>query len=269
MKQILTALIFLSPIAAKGALKGGDHPLEIVAPAKTVQVSLGEMKAKLKSHTVTIDDPVYLKQVTYDAFLLSDVFRLAGFNDEDSGDEIVYTAKDGYSPNLPFSAMKKHTPYLAYSIHGKHDQFDLIQQGKTKMSPGPFYVIWSEGAKLGGEVPWPYQLVRIEAVRFKDKFPKLFPDVAADSPEFRGFSIFKSECIRCHSINLQGGDVGPELNIPKNVTEYWKESTLKEFIPNAPSFRAKSKMPAFEKLTKQNVDDLLAYFKFMARHKVQ
>jgi cytochrome c2 len=262
MKQLFIVLLFWT-----NAALAHNPELEIVTPKKTVKITLSDLKSKLKSHVVEIDDIVYKKKMSFDAFLLSDVFQLAGFGADEAGDEIVYTAKDGYSPNMPFSAMKKHTPYLAYSEHGKHN-FGLVDQGKEKISPGPYYVIWSEGAKLGdAEVPWPYQLVKIEAVRFADKFPKILPVGAKEnSPEFRGFLAFKAECLRCHSINLQGGDVGPELNIPKNVTEYWKRDILKEFIPNAPSFRAKSKMPAFEKL---NVDDVMAYLQYMAKHKQQ
>lgn len=244
--------------------------LEIVTPKKTVRFTLSELKAKLKSQIVEEDDVVYDKKMTFDGFLLNDVFALAGLAPSESGDEIIFTAKDGYSPNMPFSAMRDHKAYLVYSEHDKSDLFSPIQQGKTKMSPGPFYVVWAEGKKLEGKVPWPYQLVKIEAVRFADKFPKVFPTgVATDSAEHRGFIVFKSECIRCHSINLQGGDVGPELNAPKNVTEYWRTEVLQSFIQNAPSFRYKSKMPSFEKLKGQQIEDLISYLRFMARHKIE
>jgi len=265
MKQLLIALLFWTT-----ASFASGPTLEIVTPKKTVRFTLSELKAKLKSQIIEEDDIVYDKKMTFDGFLLNDVFALAGLSANETGDEIVFTAKDGYSPNMPFSAMRDHKAFLVYTEHGKSDTFSQIQQGKTTMSPGPFYVVWAEGKKLEGQVPWPYQLVKIEAVRFADKFPKVFPNgVAVDSAEHRGFLVFKSECIRCHSINLQGGDVGPELNAPKNVTEYWRSDVLQSFIQNAPSFRYKSKMPSFEKLKGQQIEDLISYLRFMARRKIQ
>jgi mono/diheme cytochrome c family protein len=84
----------------------------------------------------------------------------------------------------------------------------------------------------------------------------------------KGFALFKNQCIRCHSLNLQGGEVGPELNSPKNVTEYWDKATLRAFIRDAASFRLKDKMPSFHQLTDENLDELLAYFIYMKGHKL-
>ncbi len=81
----------------------------------------------------------------------------------------------------------------------------------------------------------------------------------------RGFILFKNECIRCHSVNLVGGDIGPELNTPKNVLEYWDEKTLRQFVKDASSFRAKSKMPPFPNLTDSNISDVFSYFRYLTK----
>ena len=84
----------------------------------------------------------------------------------------------------------------------------------------------------------------------------------------KGFVTFKNHCIRCHSLNLQGGEVGPELNSPKNVTEYWEKSTLRAFIRDASSFRFKDKMPAFPNLKESDLDEILEYLAYMKDHKI-
>jgi mono/diheme cytochrome c family protein len=124
--------------------------------------------------------------------------------------------------------------------------------------------------KLAESLPWPYQLVRIEAVSFARKYDRLYPQGVADgTPVKRGFVRFKDECLRCHSINLQGGDVGPELNTPKNILEYWDPKTARQFIRDPGSFRAKSKMPAFPHLTDPDLDDLFAYLSYMRERKTR
>lgn len=243
--------------------------LEIVHGAHSTKVSLKDMKAKLEIKHVTIDDPVYKTKKQFDGFLLSEVLKLGGIDSNMTADELVYTAKDGYSPNMSFDQLKKHEAVVVFQETGGK-AFGLVDQGKAKISPGPFYVVWTEGEKLVHEVPWPYQIVKMEAVRFSEKYNLVYPaDVKSDSAEYHGFLLFKNECIRCHSINLQGGDIGPELNAPKNVTEYWRSEVLENFIRNAPSFRYKSKMPAFENLSSKQIDELLSYLRYMARHKIK
>jgi len=243
--------------------------LQIVMPKQSVTLTLAGMKAKLQTHLVEIDDPVYKSRKSYDGFLLTDVFDLAGFAAGQSADECIFATKDGYSPNVSFDAVKEHVAYLVFQEHGKREEFEPVQQGKTQLSPGPYYLVWKEGAKIGQEIPWPYQLVKIELTRFAEKYPLLYPSGAAtDSMERKGFLVFKSECIRCHSINLQGGEVGPELNAPQNVTEYWRPEVLQAFIKNAPSFRFKSKMPPFTQLSDAQVASVIAYFRYMAQHKI-
>lgn len=244
--------------------------LEIVTPQKTAKFSLAELKAKLKTLTIKVDDPGYKKLKEFDVFRLEDVFQLAGAESKGRADEIVFVAVDGYSPNMPFALLKAHKAFLAYQEHGTPGQFGLIEQGKAKISPGPFYVVWEEGIKLGTEVPWPYQLVKIEVVDWKQKYPLVIPqNVGGDSPQMKGFAIFKSSCIRCHSINLQGGDLGPELNAPQNVTEYWQPDLLRAFIQNSSAFRYKSKMPAFPDMTAKQLDQLVNYLKQMKQHKIK
>ena len=257
-------VIFLATVYA------GQNDLMIQLPAKEVKLSLKEMKAKLKSATVTIDDPVYKKEKTYEGFLLKDVLQLAGAEPSTTAEEIVFTAVDGYSPNTTFANISKYTGYLVFKEKGKKDfEFTKVAQGKTMITMAPYYLVWQEGKKKTEGVPWPYQLVKIEVVNFQQKFPKVYPkDAKPDSDVMKGFVVFKNECLRCHSINLEGGDLGPELNAPMNVTEYWSKDVLKRFIHNAPSFRYKSKMPPFTQFKGDEIDHIIKYLEHMKSSKI-
>lgn len=249
------------------ALAANDE-IQVVLPGVEAKFSLPQLRAKLKEVSVTIDDPLYNKRKTFEGFLLADLLKEAGLSDTSLGDEVVFTAKDGYSPNTSLGMIRAHRAIVAFREKGK-SSFGALPQRKAMVSPAPYYLVWEEGSKLADKVPWPYQLVKIEVVNFKDKYAKLYPSgVAVDSDVMRGFLTFKNQCVACHSINLQGGDVGPELNAPLNVTEYWPTETLKRFIRDAPSFRYKSKMPAFPQLDERQVGHVLEYLKHMKGQKI-
>lgn len=262
----LSALVAVSASAA--------DRLTIAADGKERAYTLAELQRALKAITIEIDDPVYGGKKSFDGFPLREVLALGGLRPDaaaDRADEIVFTAKDGYSPNTSFENVRAHDAVLAYREHGsKGAPFGLVAQGKAKISPAPFYLVWTEGKAMEHAAPWPYQLVRIEAVKFSEKYAKLYPaDAKPDSSVMKGFRVFKNECLRCHSINLQGGDIGPELNAPRNVTEYWDEKTLKSFIRDAASFRYKSKMPGFPQLAAADIDAVVDYFRAMKAKKIE
>ncbi|MBY0371080.1 c-type cytochrome [bacterium] len=253
------------------ALTAQAETLTLSVGGKDTSFTLQSLQKQLPVEKIAIDDPVYKKAKSYDGFDLSKVLALAGLKAGQGGDELVFTALDGYAPTAPYAALEKHKAYVVFQeTGGKPGQFEKVAQGKAMVSPAPWYVVWAEGKALAHEVPWPYQLARIELVDFQKKYPKLYPQgVKADTAVGKGFAVFKSQCLKCHSINLEGGDIGPELNAPKNVTEYWNRDTLKAFIRDATSFRYKSKMPPFPMLSEADIDNLLAYLEHMKRSKVK
>lgn len=239
--------------------------LELVAKTGAQTLTLAQLKERVPVQTVEITDPLFKRPKKYDAFSLSDVLKLLGNAD---AQEIVFTAKDGYSPNVTMDNVRAHKAYLAFQEHGTNETFELVDQGKEKLSPAPYYLVWQEGLALADKVPWPYQLVKIEAVDLRQKFAAAYPEGGPVSA-LKGFQIFKAECLRCHSVNLQGGEIGPELNVPKNVTEYWRRDVLPRFIRQVSLFRAKDKMPDFTHLSEEQVAHVVAYLQYMKRRKVR
>jgi len=91
--------------------------------------------------------------------------------------------------------------------------------------------------------------------------------LAKDEAIMQGFFLFKEKCIKCHAINQEGGEFGPELNYPKSVTEYWKIDQLKLFIKNPTDFRQNTKMPLVE-LSAPQIALIVDYLAFMATQKL-
>jgi mono/diheme cytochrome c family protein len=267
MPFIIALLLACAWVGPVGAFNGDD--LEVVRAGQSHRFARAVLEQKLTIHTLTVDDPDHDAPVRYDAFALTDVLTLAGVVAGD-GDELVLEARDGYAPTVAYAALAKNDGFIAFREHGNPKGFGLVRQGKSWVSPAPYFLVWRAGKSLSADYPWPYQLIRIEVVDFATKYAALYPrGVAADGAQQRGFDLYKTHCLRCHSINLQGGEMGPELNVPKNVTEYWDAAHLRAFIYNASAYHAHSKMPSFASaLGTTEMDALLAYLSLMKTRKI-
>lgn len=245
--------------------------LQIQLPDQQQQWTLAQIKQKVPVQRIKLFDPVYNSDKSFEGVSLLQLLKAAGYKPGQAADEVVLTASDGYAPSMPLEYLLDDQAVLVFAETGKKDfDFSPVAQGKAMVSPAPFYLVWKQGKAVEKTRPWPYQLVKLELVSFQQRYPKLYPiNAAHNSAAYQGFLLFKQSCISCHSINLQGGELGPELNAPKNVTEYWTEDHLKAFIPNASGYRYKSKMPTFPQFSAEDIDHLVAYLKHMKGYKVQ
>ena len=101
---------------------------------------------------------------------------------------------------------------------------------------------------------WPYQIARIEDVApLTVRFPALLPaaNVHPTDPIRRGFTVFTTNCIVCHTLNLAGdAKVGPDLNVPFSPTDYMREEFLRRQIrdprrcASGPTRRCRGSTPA-------------------------
>jgi len=264
--------IVLLFIALNGYAKESGGDLTIVQ-GQTKRVITKDDFRQLSLDSIVVQDPVYKKRKRYMGYWLSDIFSFIGIHPQPNT-VWTFTALDGYKASIAAGDVLKSgvKAFIAVADLDKTEGWEKIQQGKERISPGPYYLVWQTplvDVTPPIKLPWPYQMVEISIHQADEAGQKLFPD-SNDKNESvtRGYKIFKQNCLACHSLNLEGGVVGPELNVPKNILEYEDRKFLKEFIGNPSSFRAKSKMPGFNStLSAQDMDDVLDYLAWMGKHK--
>lgn len=263
---ILTSILFfcisISPVLAS------DHNLVFRLSAEKISaLSLKELKTTLKSHSIELHDPNYEKVKNFRAFKLHDVLNLA-FGDkwkDESYTDISFKALDGYEAVTKSGLLKNEGGYIAFE-DTEFSNWEPV--GRNKANPGPLYLVWlkkDQTTQFG--YPWPWQLKEINLVAFKDQFPNVYPEgVSEESPVFAGFSIFRERCLRCHSIDRQGGKVGPDLGAPMNILEYRSQYIVKELIKHPSKYRY-THMPDHTDLSDEDLDNLIKYFLYLGKEK--
>ncbi|HTV84172.1 MAG TPA: cytochrome c [Dyella sp.] len=193
------------------------------------------------------------------------------------GDRLQFVAHDGFSVDIAADTIlnkKGATAWLA--IEDPAHPWPALPGNKG--DAGPFYVVWLRPAVAGVSIEqWPYQLARIQRTKdIAERFAHIAPDasVPAQSPIRRGYAVFQRTCFTCHTLNGEGdAQMGPDLNIPYNPTEYLRQDLLRAFIRNPQSLHhwPQARMHGFptqESLSDADLDALLAYLRYMAQHKV-
>lgn len=218
-----------------------------------------------KTQTVRIaDDPVFFKPKTYNAVPLLALLRqftaIAKLDPEKT--QIVFECEDGYNPSMPLAKVLAKKAYLALSdteAPAGAEWMEVVKDGHT-MKVAPFYVVYTDVPAKDHAYKWPYNLVRIRLAPVSEELEVLFPK---NELMVKGYDLFRLNCLTCHAINGTGGRMGPELNYPKNITEYWQAAHLKSFVKNPASYRHNCKMPAISHLADRELDEIIAYVAYM------
>lgn len=192
------------------------------------------------------------------------------------GQHLQFVASDGFVAEIPADVILNRQgskPWIA--VEDPARPWPALAEKPN--GAGPFYLVWTDprAAHIGTE-QWPFELSSIRALSGVDaRFPALVPGsgLSSDSPVRRGFAVFKRTCFACHTLNGEGDSkLGPDLNIPHNPTEYLRAELLRAFIRDPQSLRRwpQAQMPPFpaDTLSDADLDAVLDYLRYMAKHKV-
>ncbi len=262
MLWILACLFFTPSLHADDAFP--PAVAFVSGDREVLRLTAADMAKRPGARTITIEDPAFKKTKRYRAVPLKDLLTAAygGTWGENALGEVFFDALDGYRSHAQVSVLMNDGGMVAFADADAKDWETIPRKGGT---PGPFYLVWTgpeQGPHKG--FPWPWQLSGVKMTILEDEYPDALPKGAGpDSPPVRGWTIFKRSCISCHTISGAGGTVGPDLNAPRGVTRYQRKSFLKQFIKKASSFRH-TKMPDFDELQPDELNDLMSYFDHMS-----
>jgi cytochrome c2 len=233
----------------------------------SLNIDLVELKNKglLKNTQVVVikEDPVYHKTKTYNALLLKEVLeKFSSMKSLNAADiKVVFECEDGYKPEMPLEKLLSAKAFLALSDVDapKGREWEQIFKDGHEMKAEPFYVVYEGISPKDIDYKWPYNLVKIHFAPLHENDAALKPK---DESAMAGYELFKNRCQTCHAINKIGGKMGPELNFPKSVTEYWKTEDLKAFIQNPASYRNDVKMPTLG-IKPAEANEIVKYLEYM------
>lgn len=255
--------------------------LILPAQAAELKVDLGHgvttyrTENLLKRHDVrtinVLADVAFRRTMSYRAVPL-----MALLKGIDAGAHLQFVGSDGFAAEIPAALiLNPHGSEAWLAIEDPARPWPALDENHGHA--GPFYVVWTQpqAAHVSPE-QWPYQLAAIRRLgSVAERFPAILPDpsLPADSDVQRGFAVFQRTCFACHTLNGEGdAQLGPDLNIPHNPTEYLRADLLRAYIRNPQSLRQwpQAKMQGFDTqaLSDADLDAVLAYLRYMAKHKV-
>ena len=267
----LSLLCMLLPFAAEAA----EPSLTVSVGGETRNFTRQELLARSDAATIQVPmDISYRAPMAYRALPVAAL--LAGMTiPPDSVIEAV--ALDGFVAQLPLDLVLNtdESKAVAWLAVEEPDR-PWPKLPEKDVSAGPFYIVWT-GAGAGSirSEQWPFQMATLESQPSPaSRWPALAvdPSLPATDPIRAGQALFVVQCLTCHKLNKAGAsDVGPDLNLPQNPTEYLSARGLHDLIRNPKTVRTwpAQAMPPFppDYLSDREIDLIAAYLKHMAGRK--
>jgi mono/diheme cytochrome c family protein len=235
-----------------------------------------ELLKRPELETITVKhDPAYgVREMHYQAIAAAALFAETNLRD----DAVMQVrCLDGFVASISKERIMRTGPgqstaYIA--IEDPKSKWPALPLKPSVRSAGPFYLVWLK-PELSGilQEEWPYQVVAFEVKgRLQDLYPRILPKRQKDARVGRGLKLFQQTCLACHTMNHEGpSQVGPDLNLPLNPTEYFKASVLPRYIRDPKSIRSweGSKMPGFgpQTFSDEDIANVVAYLSEMAFEK--
>jgi mono/diheme cytochrome c family protein len=268
----MRALVLLCFLLLPGLARADEPTITVTVGNDTRSFTRGELLMRPDATTIkVVRDVTYRVPMTYRGVPVASL--LAGMTfPPDSVIEAV--AIDGFIAQLPPDLVlnideSKAVAWLAIEL--ADESWPPIPE--KDVSAGPFYIVWT-GTEVGSirSEQWPYQMAKLVS----QPSPALrWPALAVNSalpptdPARAGQALFVVQCLTCHELNGAGAaDVGPDLNLPQNPTEYLTPQGLQDLIRNPRAVRTwpAQAMPPFppEYLSDREIGLVVAYLKHMA-----
>lgn len=241
--------------------------LTFVWEGKPRELLIDDLLRAQKPVEIEVDDPYYKQRKRYRALALVPAFE-QGFGKglaELRRAHFVLEAKDGYQTPIDGQSLLVGDVYLAFADLD-HPSWQPI--GPRGADPGPLYVVWVGPGHGNTDVyPHPWALSRVVASPGPAETARTAPPggFGTNTLAQAGHAIFERRCLHCHSVNRQGGKLGPELNVPQNILSYRPEADVRAFIKNPETFRYSAMLPNPD-LSETDLDAIVAYLRLMASH---
>ena len=231
------------------------------------------LRQRVEPGTVRVHEPYESREVVFAALPFDGVLDALYTPSWRNEEELLFTCSDGYQPAIPVERVRSHRAWLAFD---RADQagfsIQKLESGSVKrIELGPFYLVWEnlDDAQVRQEADygWPYQLVGVDLIRSLDRFPKMTPPARSPTAVLAGFTAFRVHCSKCHKLNGEGGNIGPELNAASSPLEYRDRDWLRSWIEDPSRIRPEARMPRLNPNLPnraRTVDEILAYLDAMA-----
>lgn len=275
-------LIFFTSIFSQYAYSLPDTAiLEVMTPTSSTTFTRTMLLTFPVYHININNSRAYLNRpMSYQAIKLCDILKPYHLS---ATDTVELISSDNFSAILPASVITNCSNKTAIgfiAIEPEHKPWPQLKYNNPdKNHPddgtaGPLAVIWvhPEKSYISNEY-WAWKLVKIKIHHQLVENMYLRAPNTKNKRILNGYHAYISRCAGCHTINKIGNAViGPDLNTPKNPTEYFEsDAQFKKFIRDPQSVRVKAndRMSGTneEFLSNKDLDDLIIYLKYMTKHR--